>query len=108
MGVHNIQSLQEFKEKVIDETQALVVVDCFATWCGPCKVIAPTIVTFSEQHPQAKFYKIDVDEVSDVAKELGVTAMPTFYFFKNGTQIEKVIGANPTAIQQAIQTHINP
>ena len=59
---------------------------------------------FSEKHPEAKFYKLDVDELPAVAQELGITAMPTFLFFKAGQQVQKVVGANPAAIQSAIQT----
>ena len=54
----------------------------------------------------AKFYKIDVDEVPDVAQELGVRAMPTFMLFKNGDKIEEVVGANVAALEAAVQKNL--
>merc|ERR1711916_366634 len=83
-GVHNLKNKEQFEE-VMAVKDSLMVVDCFATWCGPCKVIAPQVVKFSEKFPNARFYKLDVDEASDVAGDLGIRAMPTFILFKNGT-----------------------
>lgn len=58
---------------------------------------------FSEQYPSAHFIKVDVDDVPDVAQEIGVRAMPTFIIFKNGEKVEEVVGANPTALKAAIE-----
>jgi thioredoxin 1 len=88
------------------DASTLVVLDCFATWCGPCKVIAPKVAKFSEEYPQAKFFKVDVDEVSDVAQELGIRAMPTFLLFKNGEKVGEVVGANERALEAAIKQHL--
>jgi thioredoxin 1 len=84
----------------------LIVVDCYATWCGPCVAIAPKMEEYSNTYPQAVFYKLDVDSLSDVAQELGVTAMPTFIFFKNGVKVDQVRGALPPAIEAAIKKHL--
>merc|ERR1711915_714267 len=54
----------------------------------------------------ARFYKIDVDDVPDVAQELGVRAMPTFFLFKNGEKVSEVVGANPKALEAAIQNNV--
>ncbi|KAG9230779.1 putative thioredoxin [Amylocarpus encephaloides] len=81
----------------------VVVLDCFATWCGPCKVIAPTVVKFSDEFPSIHFAKIDVDEVPDIAQKLGVRAMPTFLIFKDGEKVSEVVGANPQALKVAIE-----
>lgn len=103
--------------------KGVAIVDFFATWCGPCKVIAPQIVKyvpdpipspatpkrltasphrFSDQYTDAKFYKLDVDEVPDVAQEVGVRAMPTFMIYKDGEKVNEVVGANPKAVESAI------
>lgn len=60
---------------------------------------------FSHKYPDVKFFKLDVDESPDVAQELGVRAMPTFYIFKNGEKVADVVGANPVALEQAIQKY---
>lgn len=80
--------------------------DCFAEWCGPCKVIAPKVSSYSDTYTNVAFYKIDVDAVPDVAAELGVRAMPTFFFFKNGQKVDEVVGAAPPAIEAAIKKHL--
>jgi len=100
MGVHNVSSKVEFESAL---TNDVVVLDAFATWCGPCKVIAPTVVKFSEEFPGAHFIKVDVDEVPDVAQELNIRAMPTFIVFKGGNKVAEVVGANPAALKAAIE-----
>lgn len=101
----NQTSEAEFKEKVL-QSQDLVVLDCFAEWCGPCKAIAPKLAQLSETYPQAKFYKIDVDQLSNVAAELGVRAMPTFMLFNKGEKVKDVVGANPPALEAGIKSLI--
>ncbi|CAD0097232.1 unnamed protein product [Aureobasidium vineae] len=97
-GVHNLQAKADF-DSARAETGTLMVVDFFATWCGPCKAIAPQVVN-------ARFYKIDVDEVPEVAQELSIRAMPTFVLFKDGQEVATVVGANPTALEAAIKQHV--
>jgi thiol-disulfide isomerase/thioredoxin len=63
------------------------------------------IPRFSEKYPETRFYKLDIDEVPDIAQELGIRAMPTFVFFKNGEKVGEVVGANPKAIEAGIQEH---
>lgn len=92
-------------DTALAEKDTLIVLDAFAVWCGPCKVIAPQVVKFSNSYPKAKFYKLDVDEVPDVAQELGIRAMPTFLLFKNNEKVEEVVGANPKALEAAIKAH---
>ncbi|KAH7398164.1 thioredoxin-like protein [Pyrenochaeta sp. MPI-SDFR-AT-0127] len=105
-GVHNLQTKSAFDEALNDK-ETLMVLDCFATWCGPCKVIAPQVVKFSDKYPNARFFKLDVDEVPDVAQELGIRAMPTFLLFKGGDKVAEVVGANPKALEAAIQANLN-
>ncbi|KZF23207.1 thioredoxin [Xylona heveae TC161] len=101
-GLHNLNNKSEFNT-ALEAPDTLIVLDCFATWCGPCKVIAPKVVKLSEEFPNVKFYKIDVDEVSDVAADLSIRAMPTFILFKNGQRVGEVVGANEKALRAAIE-----
>lgn len=101
MGVHELKSKNEFDEALKDNK--FVVLDCFADWCGPCRMIAPKVAKFSDIYKDAAFFKLDVDEVQDVAGELGIRAMPTFLFFKDGEKVSEVVGANPKAIEAAIE-----
>lgn len=61
---------------------------------------------FSNTYPTARFYKLDVDEVPDVAQDLGIRAMPTFLLFKNGEKVAEVVGANPKALEAAIKSNL--
>ncbi|KAF2736170.1 thioredoxin-domain-containing protein, partial [Polyplosphaeria fusca] len=103
-GVHNLMDKADW-DKALEVKDTLLVLDAFATWCGPCKVIAPQVVKFSDAYPDAKFYKLDVDDVPDVAQELGIRAMPTFLLFKNGDKVAEVVGANPKALEAAIKAN---
>jgi len=107
MVVNNLADKSSFDSSITNlKTGELVVLDCFATWCGPCKAIAPRVAQLSEKMSNVKFYKIDVDEVPDVAQELGIRAMPTFLLFKNGDKLGEVVGANPHALEEAIKKNM--
>jgi thioredoxin 1 len=100
-------SPQEFQEAISQEN--LTVIDCYATWCGPCKVISPVLDRLSESPDFAKvgFFKFDVDALPNLAQENGIRAMPTFLYFKNGEKIKEVVGANPPALEATIRANIN-
>ena len=80
---------KEFKE-VIKEGK--VVVDLFATWCGPCKMLSPILDEISEEITTTKFYKIDVDDNEDVAREYNVMSIPTVLVFENGNLKNTIVG----------------
>lgn len=101
--VATIQSKEEFAEAL--KHDGLVVVDFFATWCGPCKMIAPLLDKFAAEYSQAKFIKVDVDEFGELAQEYEVSSMPTVLLLKGGSVVTKVIGANPGALKQAISSN---
>ena len=69
-----------------------VLVDFFATWCGPCKMLAPIVEKLSEEEPSVKVVKVDVDEESELAIRFGISSIPTLLMFKNGKLVDKQIG----------------
>lgn len=74
----------------------LLVVDFFATWCGPCKKLSPTLDEVSEEFGhRVNIVKVDVDESEDLAMTYGIRSVPTVLFFKNGQQVDKFVGALP-------------
>lgn len=74
----------------------LLVVDFFATWCGPCKKLSPTLDEVSEEFgDRVNIVKVDVDESEDLAMTYGIRSVPTVLFFKNGQQVDKFVSALP-------------
>lgn len=69
-----------------------VIVDFFATWCGPCKMLAPVLEEVAKEYPDIKFVKMDVDECPNVSKEYGIMSVPTLLKLENGELIDKKIG----------------
>lgn len=81
----------------------LVVVDFTAEWCGPCKRIAPFYDELSNKYPRAVFLKVDVDVCVETAAAHNVTAMPTFMFFRNRSEVDKIQGADSAALEAKIK-----
>ena len=73
-----------------------VLVDFFATWCGPCKMLAPTIDEIAgEQAGKATVYKLDIDQSPDIAQKYGVMSVPTLAVFKGGKLVNQTVGVQP-------------
>ncbi len=85
----------EIKEKDFNnivKKDAKVLVDCYASWCGPCKLLSPIIDEVAEETKDCKFYKLNVDEAEKVSKEYGIMSIPTLLLFNNGELKSKTIG----------------
>ena len=80
--------------------QGSVVIDFFATWCGPCKRIAPTFEKLADSLTSIVFLKVDVDESPEIVNQFDISSMPTFVFLKNGTEVKRVEGADMAALEE--------
>ena len=72
--------------------EGVVVVDFYATWCGPCKMLAPILDKVANDMPQVKFGKVDVDQAMDLARRFGIRSIPDVLIFKNGVQVDHMLG----------------
>lgn len=82
---------EEFAEKVINSPKT-VVVDFFADWCGPCKMLSPVIERLDAMNPDVDFYKVNIDENPSLADEFEVRSIPNVVIFKNGQAVDRSIG----------------
>ena len=84
----------------------LTFVDFWATWCGPCRMMAPIVEELAAETPDVVFAKVDVDENPDVAMGLRIASIPTLMLFKDGTAVERVIGVTPKdELKKLIEKH---
>ncbi|XP_012283677.1 thioredoxin-like protein 1 [Orussus abietinus] len=92
-----------FHSELRNAGSKLVVVDFTATWCGPCQRIAPVFEQLSGKYPNAVFLKVDVDKCAETAAMQGVSAMPTFIFYRNRSKLGLCQGADPSGLEFKIQ-----
>ena len=86
---------KEFQSEVLDSSD-LVLVDFSAVWCGPCKMLAPIVEELSkDMEGRAKVFKVDVDKSGDIAQRYNITGVPTVMIFKNGKEMDKMVGFQP-------------
>jgi thioredoxin 1 len=89
MGITKV-SQENFEQQT---NSGLVVVDFYAVWCGPCKMLSPILHEASdEKSSDAKFVEIDVDNAQEIAKKFRVTSIPTVVFLKNGAEVDRFVG----------------
>lgn len=106
-----VTTMAEFND-VLAQSKAdgkIVVVDTYASWCGPCKMIAPFFAGLSvndNYKDVVVFVKVNVDNSPEISNRLGVTAMPSFYLFKDGEQVDTLTGANKDKLVEMIGRHL--
>lgn len=86
---------RESFEKIIAQDGKTVLVDFWATWCGPCRMIAPVLEEVAKERPDVTVCKVDVDEERELALEYGVSSIPTLLVFRDGKLVNQSIGAIP-------------
>lgn len=104
--VKEIENDAIFQAELDGAGSKVVIVDFHATWCGPCKRIAPVFTSLSVKYnQQAVFLKVDVDKCKTVAERYSVTAMPTFIFIRAKVKIDELKGADPNSLQEKVKQH---
>lgn len=89
-----------FKQEVLD-SKGVVLVDFWAAWCGPCKMIGPILEELSAEMENAKITKVNVDEAQDLAGEYGIRSIPTLIVFKDGEKVDTMIGLQQKDVLKA-------
>lgn len=85
----------------------VVIVDFFAEWCGPCRMLAPVVDELSKEFPQVTVMKVNIDDHQHVAAKLGITSIPTIIFFKEGQEVDRVVGLkDKSALANTLSTLI--
>ncbi len=109
VSIENIVELHD----LLNEPSTLVVVDCYATWCGPCKRIAPQLEKLQERLTQenknVKICKMDIEKSSDIREwvyNVNVVSVPTFFLLRDRKVLEKIEGANMSKIEEAILKYL--
>lgn len=103
MGVTEIKKYPELTKALA--TKNLVVLDCFTSWCGPCKKIAPMLEELAKEYPGTDFYKVNIETVEQVAEKFEIKSIPTIIYFYDGKEIDRVVGANMGKISTTAEKH---
>lgn len=90
----NIVNDNNFAKEVLDY-KGKILIDFWADWCGPCKMMAPVFQELEQNFKNTKFCKVNIDECSDLAERFGVMSIPTFVLFENGKAVKQMTGARP-------------
>ena len=88
---------QDNFENEVLKSDKKVLVDFYADWCGPCRMIAPILEDIASEHPEYKVCKVNVDEQPDLASAFGVMSIPSLFVVENGEVVNQAMGAKPKA-----------
>ena len=87
-------SKENFNEEVLNSSKP-VLVDFYASWCGPCRMLAPTLDKIASENPKVKVCKIDIDQQPELASEYRIMSVPTLLVFKDGEVTDSALGVQP-------------
>jgi thioredoxin 1 len=92
---------ENFNSEVL-KAEGTVLVDFWATWCGPCRMLSPIVDEVASEHPDIKVGKINVDEQPELAQQFGIMSIPTLLVFKNGEKVQESVGLIPKEKVEAL------
>ncbi|GAB2227220.1 hypothetical protein Droror1_Dr00009033 [Drosera rotundifolia] len=103
-NVHLITTKESWEEKLSQASKEgkIVIANFSASWCRPCRQVAPLYSELSEKYPSLMFLTVDVDEVSELSTSWDIKATPTFFFLRDGQQIDKLVGANRVELEKKV------
>lgn len=101
--MREVTNIDTFKE--IIHTHGVVFLDVYATWCGPCKKIAPEFEALSRQYSSSLFVKTNCAESQDIAHSLSISSIPTFVVFVNGEEAGRISGGNTEQLRNFVAEH---
>ncbi|KAJ9162632.1 hypothetical protein P3X46_022391 [Hevea brasiliensis] len=104
IGIHSASEL-ETKLNAASRTSRLAILYFTATWCGPCRYVSPLFTNLATKYPKTVFLKVDIDDARDVAAKWNISSVPTFFFIKNGKEIDKVVGADKNGLERKIEQY---
>eukprot|EP01095_Lingulamoeba_sp_RSL-Kostka_P008320 TRINITY_DN274_c0_g1_i1.p1 TRINITY_DN274_c0_g1~~TRINITY_DN274_c0_g1_i1.p1 ORF type:complete len:317 (+),score=125.92 TRINITY_DN274_c0_g1_i1:47-997(+) len=106
-SVIDVETNEDFANYMATSGEKLVIIDFFATWCGPCKQIAPEFDKLSLEHPDILFLRVDIDKLKEIAATANVTSVPTFVFYREFKILSVVTGANLNQLKSLIEKNKN-
>ncbi|MGN1279044.1 MAG: thioredoxin [Limosilactobacillus sp.] len=99
----NVTTDQSFEQ---DTATGVALIDFWATWCGPCRMQSPVVEALSEEMPGVNFYKLDVDQNPDTARQFRIMSIPTLMIKKDGQVVDQIVGYHPKEqLQQILQQY---
>ncbi|KAA8542848.1 hypothetical protein F0562_024000 [Nyssa sinensis] len=106
IGIHSASEL-DTTLNAASRTSRLAILYFTASWCGPCRFISPLYTTLAGKYPKVVFLKVDIDDARDVAARWNISSVPTFFFMKNGKEVDKVVGADKSSLERKIAQYAN-
>uniref|UniRef100_A0A8R1DHZ5 Thioredoxin n=1 Tax=Caenorhabditis japonica TaxID=281687 RepID=A0A8R1DHZ5_CAEJA len=101
-----LTEMSELEQLIRQHPEKIIVLDFFATWCGPCKAIAPLYKELAMEHKGVLFCKVDVEEAEEITAKYDIKLMPTFIFTKNGETVDTLEGGVEEELRVKVLKHV--
>ena len=91
--IHEIEE-SKINEELVRNSQKLMIIDFYAEWCMPCQMLSPILQELDKKYPDVEFFRVNVDEAENYAVTQNINSIPTLVFYKDGAEVERVVGVN--------------